>query len=97
MVYMSVPHSIIMKQILLTKQELVPLQKEQTLRQVLENVLIEKGLDSSLVDLASKHVLFSVDGVIPNNGTTRLSVAETLDLVVKPTQEVRLLPAQAGG
>lgn len=86
-----------MKQILLTKQEAIPLVKEQTLRAVLEGVLVQKGLDSSLVDLASKHVIFSVDGVIPNNGETRLSLAETLDLVVKPTQDVRIMPAVASG
>lgn len=97
MVYIIVLLMYYMKQILLTKQELVPLEKEQTLRSVLEQVLASNGLDSSLLDLASQHIMFSVDGVIPNNGKTRLSVAETLDMVVKPTQEVRILPAVASG
>lgn len=77
-------------------------EKETTLRDILMSYLKNKGIDKSKFDLYSRKVNFSVDGVIPfkigmNGKPTKLSTAEVLDMVVKPSQEVKILPAVAGG
>lgn len=77
-------------------------EKEITLRDILMSYIEKKGIDRSKFDLYSRKVNFSVDGVIPfkigmNGKPTKLSTAEVLDMVVKPSQEVKILPAVAGG
>ena len=88
-----------MKQKLELIKQLKPIvfEKEATLGDLFRTFLEEKGKDLSKFDQYSKIVDFSIDGEIPNEGGYRLSTAQMLDVVVKPTQIVKILPRIAGG
>ncbi len=64
---------------------------------VFRDFLVSKGKDLKLFDKYSKIVTFSIDGEIPNVDGKPLSPAQTLDVIVRPTQVVRILPRIAGG
>jgi len=72
-------------------------EKEITLGDLFRKVLVSKGLALSKFDKYAQIVTFSVDGEIPNINGQKLSTAQALDMVVKPTQEVKILPNQSAG
>lgn len=69
-------------------------EKEQTLRNCLEAFALKKGYTGNLDKLA-KNILFVVDGNLLSS--MKQGVAMLLDVVVKPTQDVRLIPAIKAG
>jgi len=72
-------------------------EKEVALRDLFKGVLVQKGIDLAKFDKYSKVVTFSIDGEIPNIGGKPLSTAQALDMVIKPTQVVKILPRIAAG
>jgi len=76
-----------MKQQLLRKQQVVPILKEKTLRDVLTETMDTLGIELSSFDIVSNHIIFSVDGVMVRN----------LDAVLSVGQEVKLIPAMKAG
>ena len=76
-----------MKQKLVFEKKQVTIQKPQTLRSVLEQTMIERGMDVGLLDKISSHLIFSVDNIMVRG----------LDTIVKIGQTVRLIPAIKAG
>jgi len=67
--------------------ETVLIQEPKTLKAVLQETMINRGIPLDLFDTAVNHVIFSVDNVL----------TRTLDTIVKVGQIVKLIPAQKGG
>ncbi len=76
-----------MKQNLIFKKAEVVLEKPKTLKAVLEDKILEQGLELSLLDTIKNHLIFSVDNVMVRN----------LDTEVKTGATVRLIPAVKAG
>lgn len=69
-------------------------EKEQTLRDCL-NAFALKGGYRGDIDKLAKQVIFSVDGAMLSS--IKMGVAMLLDVIVKPTQDVRIIPAIKAG
>jgi len=76
-----------MKQKLVFKQKNVVIQEPKTLRAVLQEAMIERGMDLGLLDKIASHLIFSVDNVM----------VRSLDAIIKVGQTVRLIPAVKAG
>ena len=74
-----------MKQRLVYKE--VILEKPKTLKTILEEEMVLKGLELTLIDKVRNHLIFAVDGVMERN----------LNTVLKIGQTVRLIPAVKAG
>lgn len=69
-------------------------EKEQTLRDCLNAFALKKGYTGN-IDKLARNVLFSVDGTMLS--AVKMGVAMLLDVIVKPTQDVRIMPAIRAG
>jgi len=63
------------------------IQEPKTLRAVLQEAMIERGMDLGLLDKIASHLIFSVDNVM----------VRSLDAIIKVGQTVRLIPAVKAG
>lgn len=77
-------------------QELVP--QEKSMGIAFQEFLESKNIDLAEFDKWSQMSLISVDGkVLSGKGGFPAKVKEVLGMVVKPDQELRFFPANAGG
>ena len=76
-----------MNQKLIFKQKNVVIQEPKTLKAVLQDALLERGMDIGLLDKIANHIIFSVDNVM----------VRSLDTIIKVGQTVRLIPAVKAG
>ncbi len=76
-----------MKQQTVFKKVEVVLEEPKTLQSILEEKMIEQGLDLSLLEKIANHLIFSVNNVMERN----------LSSEVKTGATVRLIPAVKAG
>jgi len=76
-----------MKQQTVFKKVEVVLEEPKTLQSILEEKMIEQGLDLSLLEKIANHLIFSVNNVMERNITSE----------VKTGAIVRLIPAVKAG
>ncbi len=76
-----------MKQQTVFKKVEVVLEEPKTLQSILEEKMIEQGLDLSLLEKIANHLIFSVNNVMERN----------IDSEVKTGATVRLIPAVKAG
>jgi len=76
-----------MKQQTVFKKVEVVLEEPKTLHSILEEKMIEQGLDLSLLEKIANHLIFSVNNVMERN----------LSSEVKTGATVRLIPAVKAG
>ena len=76
-----------MKQQTVFKKVEVVLEEPKTLQSILEDKMIEQGLDLSLLEKIANHLIFSVNNVMERN----------LSSEVKTGATVRLIPAVKAG
>jgi len=69
--------------------------KEQTLRSIVEIFAKKEGYKGN-IDKLAKHLIFSIDGAMFNS-LKYGGIAKLLDVIVKPTQMVQLIPAIKAG
>lgn len=71
-------------------------EKQQTLRDVVEIFATNKGVKISNIDEVARNIFFVIDGVM-HNSLNSGGIAKLLDIIVKPTQLVQLIPALKAG
>jgi len=76
-----------MKQQTVFKKVEVVLEEPRTLQSILEEKMIEQGLDLNLLEKIANHLIFSVNNVMERN----------IDSEVKTGATVRLIPAVKAG
>ncbi len=76
-----------MKQQTVFKKVEVVLEEPKTLQSILEEKMIEQGLDLSLLEKIANHLIFSVNNVMERNITSEVKTGAT----------VRLIPAVKAG
>lgn len=70
------------------------------MQDVLLDSLHKVGLGADMLDLAARHVIFSVDGTMVSfrdKVSGKLDIQKILATVVKAGQKVKLLPAHRAG
>lgn len=82
-----------MKQVILPKLETIEVEKEETLKSILETKMKELNMDINELEEVAKKTLFSVDGLM----IMGIKVLQKLDTVVKSGQVVKLIPARKAG